>query len=40
LIQHLYNGFKLGKDEIESVATWKNEDGWDKALEKAASWLI
>lgn len=40
LIQHLYNGLKLGKDEIESVATWKNENGWDNALEEAASWLI
>jgi hypothetical protein len=40
LIKHLYNGLKLGKQEIESVATWKNEDGWDNALEKAASWLV
>ena len=40
LIKHLYNGLKLGKEEIESVATWKNEGGWDNALEEAASWLI
>ncbi|KUL87203.1 hypothetical protein ZTR_05638 [Talaromyces verruculosus] len=40
MFPHLYNGLKLGKEEIESVATWKNEDGWDNALEKAASWLI
>lgn len=40
LIKHLYNGLKLGKDEIESVATWNNEGGWDNALEKAASWLV
>ncbi|OKL63657.1 hypothetical protein UA08_00078 [Talaromyces atroroseus] len=40
MFPHLYNGHKLGKDEIESVATWKNEDGWDRALENAASWLV
>ncbi|RAO70249.1 uncharacterized protein BHQ10_006261 [Talaromyces amestolkiae] len=40
MFPHLYNGLKLGKDEIESVATWKNENGWDNALEEAASWLI
>lgn len=38
-MKHLYNGLKLGKDEIESVATWKNEGGWDHALDNAASWL-
>jgi hypothetical protein len=36
--QHLYNDLKLGKDEIESVAVWKNEGGWDEALRKAESW--
>lgn len=38
--KHLYNGLKLGKDEIESVAVWKNENGWDEALKKAESWLV
>lgn len=39
--QHLYNGLKLGKDEIESVAVWeKGEDDWDTALKEAASWLV
>ncbi|KAH8693790.1 hypothetical protein BGW36DRAFT_383715 [Talaromyces proteolyticus] len=40
MFPHLYNGLKLGKDEIESVATWKNVDGWDDALQNAGSWLI
>lgn len=40
MLKHLYNGLKLGKEEIDSVATWKNENGWDKALENAASWLV
>lgn len=40
LKQHLYNGLKLGKDEIETVAIWKNEEGWDKALVQAKPWLL
>jgi len=39
-IKHLYNGQKLGKNEVESVAIWKNEGGWDHALKTAESWLI
>ncbi|KAL1966576.1 hypothetical protein VTN77DRAFT_3987 [Rasamsonia byssochlamydoides] len=40
MFPHLYNGLKLGKDEIESVAVWHNENGWDEALKKAESWLV
>ncbi|KAJ5693167.1 hypothetical protein N7462_002590 [Penicillium macrosclerotiorum] len=40
LFPHLYNGLKLGKDEVESIAIWQNEDGWDKALTGAKAWLL
>ncbi|KAJ5132243.1 hypothetical protein N7448_006401 [Penicillium atrosanguineum] len=40
LFPHLYNGLKLGKEEVESIAIWQNEDGWDKALEGAEPWLL
>ncbi|KAK7691640.1 hypothetical protein QCA50_005039 [Cerrena zonata] len=40
---HLYNGLKVGKDEIESVQRWENKkdgEGWDAALRKAEGWLV
>ncbi|KAK2460045.1 hypothetical protein APHAL10511_007922 [Amanita phalloides] len=45
LFPHLYNGGRLGSEEVESVAAWENmipgsEAGWDDALDKAQSWLI
>ncbi|KAJ5094129.1 hypothetical protein N7456_009990 [Penicillium angulare] len=40
LFPHLYNDLKLGKDEVESVAIWQNEDGWDKAIDGAKPWLL
>ncbi|PYH92454.1 hypothetical protein BO71DRAFT_400522 [Aspergillus ellipticus CBS 707.79] len=40
LFPHLYNNLKLGKDEVESVAIWKNDEGWDKALTQAKPWLL
>ncbi|EAW11394.1 DUF952 domain-containing protein [Aspergillus clavatus NRRL 1] len=40
LFPHLYNGLKLGKDEVESLAVWTNEEGWDKALAQASPWLL
>lgn len=41
MFPHLYNGLKLGKAEIESVAVWENTaEGWDDALSKAQSWLV
>ncbi|KAJ6021888.1 hypothetical protein N7540_007392 [Penicillium herquei] len=40
LFPHLYNELKLGKDEVESVVIWQNEDGWDKAINGATLWLL
>ncbi|KAL4890861.1 hypothetical protein BDV59DRAFT_79168 [Aspergillus ambiguus] len=40
LFPHLYNGLKLGKDEVESIAIWSNDNGWDKALSASKPWLI
>ncbi|KAI9375012.1 hypothetical protein BJX61DRAFT_540284 [Aspergillus egyptiacus] len=40
LFPHLYNGLKLGRDEVESMSVWKNEDGWEKALAAAKPWLL
>lgn len=42
MFPHLYNGLKLGKDEVESVQTWERVDGegWDAVLEKAKAWLV
>ncbi|KAJ5492658.1 hypothetical protein N7539_001404 [Penicillium diatomitis] len=40
LFPHLYNGLKLGREEVESVAIWQNEEGWDKALDGAKPWLL
>ncbi|OJJ59875.1 hypothetical protein ASPSYDRAFT_44271 [Aspergillus sydowii CBS 593.65] len=39
LFPHLYNGLKLGKDEVESMSVWTNEEGWDKPLAAAKPWL-
>ncbi|KAG1839538.1 hypothetical protein DFJ58DRAFT_105171 [Suillus subalutaceus] len=40
MFPHLYNEFKLGKDEVESVQSWERGlDGWDSALRAAAAWL-
>ncbi|CAL1711170.1 unnamed protein product [Somion occarium] len=42
LFPHLYNGLKLGKDEVDSVQVWETgkDGGWDDALNKAESWLV
>ena len=40
LFPHLYNGLKLGKDEIESVRVLSNNGGWDVALKDVEEWLI
>jgi len=39
---HLYNGLKLGKNEIDRVEVLeKGQDGWDTALARANNaWLI
>ncbi|KAF7588907.1 hypothetical protein BBP40_005022 [Aspergillus hancockii] len=40
LFPHLYNNLKLGKEEVESIAIWVNDDGWDSALSQSTPWLI
>ncbi|KAF7800095.1 hypothetical protein EIP86_011339 [Pleurotus ostreatoroseus] len=43
LFPHLYNGLKLGKDELDSVRKWdRNETGWDDAVRKVQveGWLV
>ncbi|KIJ53726.1 hypothetical protein M422DRAFT_25530 [Sphaerobolus stellatus SS14] len=42
MFPHLYNGLKLGKDEIERVEVLtQGEDGWESAVEKAGKeWLV
>ena len=40
LFPHLYNGLKLGKDEVESVRVLENSGGWDAALKEVDDWLI
>lgn len=41
IFPHLYNGLKLGREEVESVGVWENAgDGWDEALKKAEGWLV
>jgi len=38
---HLYNGLRIGRAEIESIAEWEQDSkGWDTAVRKAKSWLI
>ncbi|KAL4787405.1 hypothetical protein BJX76DRAFT_354346 [Aspergillus varians] len=39
LFPHLYNGLKLGRDEVESISVWTNEEGWDKRLAAVKPWL-
>ncbi|KAF7172844.1 hypothetical protein CNMCM5623_004965 [Aspergillus felis] len=40
LFPHLYNGLKLGKHEVESIAVLTSEAGWDKAISQAKPWLL
>jgi len=40
LFPHLYNGLKLGKDEVESVRELENSGGWDSALKEVEDWLV
>ncbi|KAG1817381.1 hypothetical protein EV424DRAFT_1036850 [Suillus variegatus] len=41
MFPHLYNEFKLGKDEVESVQLWENgPGGWDSVLQAAEAWLV
>ncbi|TFY71408.1 hypothetical protein EVG20_g1616 [Dentipellis fragilis] len=42
MFPHLYNGLKLGKNEVESVLRLERTEGsgWDEALDKAGNWLV
>ena len=42
MFPHLYNGLKLGKDEVESVATWVRGEGesWEDVAERETEWLV
>ncbi|KAL3474687.1 hypothetical protein BJX99DRAFT_260114 [Aspergillus californicus] len=40
LFPHLYNGLKLGRDEVESLSVLSNEAGWEKPLAAAKPWLL
>lgn len=43
MFPHIYNGFQLGKDEIESVQEWvRGEGGWEEAVKKAQDegWFV
>ncbi|KAJ6118225.1 hypothetical protein N7471_013692 [Penicillium samsonianum] len=39
LCPHLYNGLNLGRDDVESMAMWINEHGWENVLLQAGPWL-
>ncbi|KIK36649.1 hypothetical protein CY34DRAFT_94027 [Suillus luteus UH-Slu-Lm8-n1] len=41
MFPHLYNEFKLGKEEVESVRCLERVDGgWEEALKDAEAWLV
>lgn len=41
MFPHLYNGLKLGRDEVDSMQAWvRNEEGWLEALKQAEDWLV
>ena len=41
MFPHLYNGFKLGREEVDSMQSWtRSESGWGEALEQAEHWLV
>ncbi|KAJ5888371.1 hypothetical protein N7495_008412 [Penicillium taxi] len=40
LFPHLYNGLNLGRNEVESIAIWQNDEGWEVALKDANRWLV
>lgn len=40
LFPHLYNGGRLGHNEIETIRHWHQEDNkWDAALAENNTWL-
>jgi len=42
IFPHLYNGFRVGQAEVESVETLERAEGedWDEVLERAKGWLV
>lgn len=42
LFPHLYNGLKLGREEVDSMQAWTRTEGggWDEVLKQAEGWLI
>ena len=42
MFPHLYNGLKLGRDEVEGVAMWVRREGesWEDVVEREKDWLI
>ncbi|KAI0930493.1 hypothetical protein AcV5_007184 [Taiwanofungus camphoratus] len=42
MFPHLYNGLKVGRNEVDSVQTWEREEGegWDEVLKRAETWLV
>ena len=43
MFPHLYNGLRIGRDEVDSVAEWKKECAdWDHVVDKAKEekWLV
>lgn len=41
MFPHLYNGGRLGQEEIESLVVWENDGAnWDTTLRKAEFWLL
>ncbi|GJJ08167.1 hypothetical protein Clacol_002375 [Clathrus columnatus] len=42
MFPHLYNGLRLGKNEIDAIRVFTKEkdSSWDKALDDAQDWLI
>jgi len=40
MFPHLYNGLKLGKDEVEGVRVLESSQGWDAALKEVEDWLV
>lgn len=42
MFPHLYNGLKLGRQEVDSTQAWTRTEGggWDEALKQAEDWLV
>lgn len=38
LFPHLYNGLKLGKEEVDAVGNWKRGEGWEKGGGELVGW--